>query len=392
MVILGGLTAFAPLSIDMYLPALPAMTGELHAAEATLQLTLTGFIIGLALGQLVLGPISDSAGRRKPLLAGLALYAVTSLLCAVSPSVELLIAARALQALGAAAGIVIARAVIRDLYSGTAMTRFFSMMMLVSGLGPVLAPVLGGQVLRVTSWRGVFVVLAVLGTVLLLATVFGLPESLPRERRSPNRLGATLRTYGRLLADRAFLGNALAGGLIFAALFAYISASSFVLQGVYGLNPQVYGLVFGANGVGIILAGQLNARLVGRFRERTLLVTGLSTATAGGLGVLAATLFTLPLFALLIPLLVLVSSVGVVMPNAASLGLAGHARSAGAASALIGVLQFATGALATPLVGIGSGALPMGVVMAGFSVTALVTFLALARPARTAPIPAAAQA
>ncbi|WP_431879834.1 Bcr/CflA family multidrug efflux MFS transporter [Amycolatopsis sacchari] len=379
--ILGGLSAFAPLSIDMYLPALPRMADDLHSADATLQLTLTAFIVGLAVGQLVLGPISDAVGRRKPLLAGLAVYAVSSVLCAVSPSVELLIAARMLEALGAAAGIVIARAIVRDLYSGTAMTKFFSMLMLVSGLAPILAPVLGGQVLRLTSWRGVFVVLTVFGALLLLATALALPEPLPPERRSPNRLGATLRTYGRLLADRSFLGYALAGGLMFAGLFAYVSASSFVLQEVYGLSPQEFSLVFGGNGIGIVLAGQLNGRLVGWFAERTLLAVGLTASAVGGLGVLAAAVFSLPLVALLVPLVLLVSSIGMVMPNASSLALAEHPHSAGAASALLGVLQFVIGGLATPLVSIGgaSSAVPMGTVMACFAVAALVIFRTLTR-------------
>jgi DHA1 family bicyclomycin/chloramphenicol resistance-like MFS transporter len=387
--ILGGLSAFAPLSIDMYLPALPRMTGDLHSTDATLQLTLTAFIIGLAVGQLIAGPISDSVGRRKPLLVGLALYTVSSVLCALSPSAELLIACRLFQALGAAAGIVISRAIVRDLFSGVAMTRFFSMLMLVSGLGPILAPVLGGQILRLTSWRGVFVVLIVFGTLLLLATAFALPEPLPAERRHPAHLGATLRTYGRLLRDRGFLGYALSGGVMFAGLFAYVSASSFVLQGVYGLNPQQFSLVFGVNGVGIVLTGQLNGRLVGRFPERRLLATGLTTSALGGIGVLLAAVFTLPLLALLASLFILVSSIGLVMPNASSLGLAEHPHQAGSASALQGLMQFAIGGLATPLVAIGgeNTAIPMGTVMAVFGVSALIIFAALTRRRYAEPAP-----
>lgn len=391
--ILGSLSAFAPLSIDMYLPALPRMAHDLHSADSTLQLTLTAFIVGLAVGQLVLGPISDVVGRRRPLLAGLALYALSSVLCALSPSVGLLIAARLLQALGAAAGIVIARAIVRDLYSGKEMTKFFSLLMLVSGVGPVLAPVIGGQVLRVTSWRGVFVVLAVFSALLLLATVLAMPESLPPGQRSPGRLGATLHTYRRLLADRSFTGYALAGALMFAGLFAYISASSFVLQNVYALSPQEFSLVFGGNGVGIVLAGQLNGWLVSRFRERVLLAAGLIASAAGGLGVLAAAVFALPLPALLVPLLVLVASIGMVMPNASSLALAEHPSTAGAASALLGVLQFAVGGFATPLVGVGGQitATSMGTVMACFAVAALVIFLVMTRPARPGSPPAAAE-
>ncbi|MEC3973679.1 Bcr/CflA family multidrug efflux MFS transporter [Amycolatopsis sp. H20-H5] len=383
VLILGGLSAFGPLSIDMYLPALPRMAGDLHTADTTMQLTLTAFIIGLAVGQLVLGPLSDAFGRRRPLLFGLAFYVVGSVLCAVSPNAELLIAARGVQAIGAAAGIVIARATVRDLFSGTAMTKFFSMLMLVNGLAPILAPIIGGQILNWTSWRGVFVTLTLFGAALLAVVAFLLPEPLPVERRTPARLGSVLRGYARLLRDRVFLGYALASGLMFAGLFAYISGSSFVLQGVYGLSPQAFSLAFGANGIGIVLAGQLNGRLVGRFPERKLLTAGLLVSTAGGLGVLLAVVAHLGLFGLLIPLFLLVSSVGLVMPNASSLALAEHARSAGSASALLGVLQFVVGGIATPLVGLGGPgtALPMVLVMAGFSALALVAFLTLAKPA-----------
>lgn len=386
VLILGGLSAFGPLSIDMYLPALPQMAGELHAADATVQLTLSAFIIGLALGQLVLGPLSDAIGRRKPLVAGLALYIVGSILCAIAPTAELLIAARGVQAFGAAAGIVIARATVRDLYSGTAMTKFFSLLMLVNGLAPILAPIIGGQILNWTSWRGVFVWLTAFGAILIAVVFFLLPEPLPEERRTPARLGSVLRTYASLLADRGFLGYALASGLMFGSLFAYISGSSFALQGVYGLSPQDYSLVFGLNGIGIVLVGQLNGRIVGRFPERKLLTIGLIVAAVAGFGVLTAAAMDLSLVGLLIPLFILVSSIGMVAPNASSLALSEQARSAGSASALLGVLQFVVGGLATPLVGLGGAgtAVPMGITMAGFGVLALLAFTILTRPTRLA--------
>ncbi|WIV57431.1 multidrug effflux MFS transporter [Amycolatopsis nalaikhensis] len=382
VLVLGGLTAFGPLSIDMYLPALPRMAGDLHAADSTVQLTLSVFIVGLALGQLVLGPLSDAFGRRRPLLVGLVLYVVGSVLCAVSPDAWLLVAARFVQSLGAAAGVVIARAIVRDLFSGTAMTKFFSTLMLVSGLAPILAPLIGGQLLNWTSWRGVFVVLTAFGALLLAVVAFFLPE--PSDSRSPARLGQVMRTYGRLALDRSFAGYALASGLLFASMFAYISGSSFALQGVYGLSPQAYSVVFGANGVGIVLAGQLNGRLVGRVRERVLLRSGLLLGVVGGISVLAAAVFHAPLALLLVSLFLLVSSIGLVMPNASSLALASHARSAGSASALLGVLQFVVGAAATPLVGLGGPgtAIPMAATMAGFALLALLAFTALTRPAR----------
>ncbi|MET1074644.1 MAG: multidrug effflux MFS transporter, partial [Umezawaea sp.] len=381
--VLGGLTAFGPLSLDMYLPALPRIADDLHAADATVQLTLTSFIVGLALGQLVLGPLSDSLGRRRPLVAGLSLYVVGSLLCAISPTSGVLIAARALQALGAAAGLVIARATVRDLFSGIAMTRFFSTLMLVNGLAPILAPVIGGQLLNWTSWRGVFYALAGFGALLLIVVALLLPESLPPSLRSPARLGSALRTYGRLLAERSFIGYALASGLVFAAMFAYIAGSSFALQNVYGLSPQGFSLVFGLNGVGIMIAGGVNRRLVGRFSEHALLFSGLVLAAVGGLGVLAAVLLGLGLVGLLVPLFLLVSAVGIVLPNATSLALAEQAKAAGSASALLGVLQFVIGGgLATPLVGLGGPgtALPMAMVIAGFAVLALLVSVLLNRP------------
>ncbi|MGW4057499.1 multidrug effflux MFS transporter [Amycolatopsis sp. NPDC004747] len=381
VLVLGGLTAFGPLSIDMYLPALPRMAADLHAADSTVQLTLSAFIAGLALGQLVLGPLSDALGRRGPLLVGLVLYVVGSVLCAVSPDAWLLVAARLVQSLGAAAGVVIARATVRDLFSGTAMTKFFSTLMLVSGLAPILAPLIGGQLLNWTSWRGVFVVLTAFGALLLAVVAFFLPE--PSASRSPLRLGRVMRTYGRLVLDRSFAGYALAAGLLFASMFAYISGSSFALQGVYGLSPQEYSVVFGANGVGIVLAGQLNGRLVGRVRERSLLFAGLLLGVAGGASVLASVLFRAPLALLLVSLFLLVSSLGLVMPNASSLALAAHSSSAGAASALLGVLQFVVGAAATPLVGLGGPgtAVPMAATMAGFAVLAMAAYLTLTRPA-----------
>ncbi|HEX6342509.1 multidrug effflux MFS transporter [Umezawaea sp.] len=380
--VLGGLSAFGPLSIDMYLPAMPRMAVDLHASDATVQLTLTSFIIGLALGQLVVGPLSDSLGRRRPLLVGLALYAVGSVLCAVSPTSGVLIGARAVQAVGAAAGLVIARATVRDRYSGIAMARFFSTLMLVNGVAPVLAPVIGAQLLTWTSWRGVFVTLAVIGTALLAVVVLLLPESLPADLRTPARPVAVVRTYARLFTQRSFVGYALASGLMFAAMFAYISGSSFALQDVYGLSPQQFSLVFGLNGVGIILAGGVNRRLVGRFGEHVMMRSGLVLAAVSGLAVLAAVATGLGLVGLLVPLFFLVSAVGVVLPNATSLALADQARSAGAASALLGVFQFVIGGgLATPLVGLGGPgtALPMAVVIAGFGVLALLVSLVVNR-------------
>ena len=366
LLILGALSAFAPLSIDMYLPALPALGRGFGVSAAQVQLTLSACLLSLALGQLVAGPLSDALGRRRPLLVGVAAYTVASLLCVLAPSVGALVAVRFVQGLAGAAGIVIARAVVRDRYAGVAAARYFSLLMLVNGLAPILAPVIGGQLLRVTSWRGVFVVLAAIGALLLLATASGLDETLAPADRHTGGLPATLATFRRLLADRFFVGYALSSGLSFAAMFAYIAGSPFVLQDIYGLSPQLFSLVFGVNALGIMAASQINGRLVDRAPLPRLLAVGLAMTALGGIAVLAAVLGHVGLIGVTPALCVVVSSQGIVLPNATSLALSGHPRTAGSASALLGVLQYVIGAAAAPLVGVGgtATALPMAAVIA----------------------------
>jgi DHA1 family bicyclomycin/chloramphenicol resistance-like MFS transporter len=384
--ILGGLTAFGPLSIDMYLPALPMMSGDLRATQSEIQLTLTSCVLGIALGQVIAGPLADRLGRRLPLIVGLVVYGVASALCAMVPSVSALIALRLVEGFGAAAGIVIARAVVRDLFSGVAMARFFSNLMLVTGLAPILAPVIGGEVLRLTTWHGVFTVLTAFGVVLLVAVIFTLPETLPAERRSDGKILSLLRTFRGMLADRLFVGYALTAGVSFAAMFSYISGSSFVLQNYFGMSPQAYSLVFGVNALGLVLLGQLNGFLVGRVELRTLLRIGLGISAASGLALLATAALDLGLTALLIPLFVLVSSIGMVVPNAMALALSGYAHAAGSASALLGVLQFGVGGIAAPLVGLSDApsAVPMATVMCALVLLAIPLFAVLTRPAPAA--------
>ena len=345
--LLGSLSAFGALTIDMYLPAMPSMARHLHPSAPLVQATLTAFVVGLALFQVLVGPLSDTWGRRRPLVAGMTLYVAGSLWCASAPTVGWLIAGRILQSVGAAAGTVLARAIVRDLFSGTAMTRFFSTLMVVNGVAPVMAPVIGGQLLTLTNWRAVFLVLAALGAALLLAVVFALPESLPAAERAPAHLRSTLRTFRTLVNDRHYLRYVLAAALMFAAVFAYISGSSFVLQDTYGLTAQQFSLVFGANGVGIVLLGQVNGRLVGRVAdEHTLLRAGVTVAALGSVGVLTSAVLDLPLPLLLICLFSVVSMIGIVLANATSLALGGHGSAAGAASSLQGLLQFLVGGLA----------------------------------------------
>ncbi|BBH23699.1 Bcr/CflA family drug resistance efflux transporter [Paenibacillus baekrokdamisoli] len=378
-VILGSLSAFGPLSLDMYLPSLPKLADDLHTTTSLTQLSLTACLIGLALGQLFAGPISDVRGRRIPLLVGLIGYTASSLLCAFAPSIWTFILLRFVQGLAGSAGIVIARAVVRDLYSGTELTKFFSLLMLVNGIAPIAAPIAGGQLLHFTSWRGVFLVLAVIGVIMLLAVLLGLPETLPAAKRMKGGIMNTLSTFRTLARNRVFVGYALCQGLVLGAMFAYISGSPFVLQDIFGVSPQMFSLCFAINGLGIILASQVAGRLAGRVNETKLLLIGLCLAAFGGVMLLGMILISAGLAAILIFLFIIVSCVGLVSTLSFSLAMRNLSHSAGSASALLGVLTFLLGSLAAPLVGLGGSltAVPMGIIIAVMEVGALLIFALL---------------
>ncbi|MBW1596523.1 multidrug effflux MFS transporter [Streptomyces sp. JJ38] len=386
--ILGSLTALPPLSMDLYLPALPQVGEALGSSAAGVQLTLTTCLLGLALGQVVVGPMSDQFGRRRPLLVGMVCYVVASVACAVAPTIGTLTLFRLLQGLAGAAGIVIARAVVRDLFDGLAMARFFSTLMLISGTAPVLAPVFGGQLLRVTDWRGVFLVLAVLGLALTVVTANLLPETLPPDRRHSGGLPTALRAMRGLLADRVFSGYLLTGSLAFAGLFAYIAASPFVVQEIYGASPQAFSLLFMVNSIGLVAVGQLNGKvLVGRFDLDRVLLLGLGVTGAAALALLLMTsgMFGEPgLPAIATGLFVLMSGMALVLPNANSQGLQRAPHAAGSASALLGTAQFLVGAVASPLVGVAGEdtAVPMAVVQVATLTLAAACFVGMCRPWR----------
>ncbi len=382
VLVLGALIALGPLTIDMYLPALPTIADDLGTTSAAVQLTLTGTLAGLALGQLLVGPLSDTFGRRRPLLVGVGVHVLASLLCLVAPNIGVLGGLRVLQGIGAAAAAVVTMAIVRDLFVGRAAATLFSRLMLVLGVAPVLAPTIGGEVLRFTSWRGVFVVLAVLGLILLVVAAVALPETLPAARRQPLGVRNTLRTYGGLLHDRTFVGLVLVAGLSMAGLFGYVAGSSFVFQEEFGLNEQQFGLLFGAGALFLIGATQLNAALLRRFEPRVLLPFGLVLGTVAGatLLVLAAT-HTGGIVGVVAPLWMVLFAVGLVIPNAPALALARHGEAAGTASALLGAIQMGTGAVVSPLVGIlGNDAVAMGAVMTGGAVVALAVLLIVVRP------------
>ncbi|CCH16120.1 Drug resistance transporter, Bcr/CflA subfamily [Micromonospora lupini str. Lupac 08] len=373
VLVLGALIAIGPLTIDMYLPALPAITAGLQTTETAVQLTLTGTLVGLALGQLLVGPLSDVVGRRLPLLAGLAAHIVASVLCVFAPNIAVLGALRVLQGLGVAAATVVATAVVRDLFSGASFARIFSRLMLVMGLAPILAPTLGSGLLRWTEWRGVFAALAVLGALLIVVAALQLPETLAVARRRHGGVAATLRDYRGLLNDRAFVGLVLVAGLAMAALFAYVSGSSFVLQDQYGLDEQQFGLAFGAGAVGLIGGTQFNVRLLRRYTPQQILVSALIAGTAAGLllVVFAATGFG-GLGTLLASLWLVLAAAGLALPNAPALAMSRHSEAAGTAAALLGAVQFGVGALSAPLAGLfGTGSVPMAIVIAGGMAAAL---------------------
>lgn len=377
--ILGSLSAFGPLSLDMYLPALPTMAGDLSTNASMIQLSLTACLLGLALGQLIVGPLSDARGRRAPLIIAMIAYAVSSVLCVFAPGAITLNVLRFIQGLSGAAGIVLSRAIVRDMYSGTELTKFFSLLMLINGAAPILAPIFGGQLLRYVSWRGVFAVLSVIGVIMLLAVLLGLPETLPRDRRQSGGWRDTRSTFGRLLRDCLFIGYCLSQGLISAAMFGYISGSSFVLQNIYQVSEQTFSLIFAMNGVGIIIASQTTGRLAGRISETVLLRFGLGMAAIASVLLLGGVLLDAGLAALLIPLFFVVSSVGIVGTSSFTLAMQNQQKSAGSASALLGLLPYILGAVVAPLVGLGGEytAVPMAIVIFCGDVGAVLCYLLL---------------
>ena len=382
VLVLGAFVALGPLTIDMYLPALPAITDQLATTSATVQLTLTGTLVGLALGQLVLGPLSDALGRKGPLLAGTALHVLASLLVLVAPTIAVLGVLRVLQGVGTAAGGVIALAIVRDLYAGRAAATVLSRLFLVLGAAPVLAPTIGGELLRFTSWRGIFALLAAYGALMVALGWFLLRETLPVERRISTGVRGTLRGYRSLFRDRAYVGLVVVAGLTMAGLFSYVSGSAFVYQEEFGLDEQQFGLLFGAGAFWLIAATQLNPLLLRRWSPAHVLVAGTVLGVAGGaaLVVVAAT-STGGLWAVAGSLWVVLFACGLAFPNAPALALSRHGEAAGTAAALLGAVQFGVGAVVSPVVGVlGNDALAMGAVIVTALALALAVLLVVVRP------------
>jgi DHA1 family bicyclomycin/chloramphenicol resistance-like MFS transporter len=379
ILVLGALVALGPLTIDMYLPALPKIADELSVSSSIAQLTLTGTLAGLALGQLIVGPLSDSLGRRRPLMVGIVLHMLASVLCVLAPNITVLGLARGLQGMGAAAAMVVAIAVVGDLFDESAAATVMSRLMLVLGVAPVLAPSLGAAVLLQASWHWIFAALVVLAGALLLVAVRALPETLPTGDRRPLQVRGIVTTYRSLLRDVRFVILVLVAALGMSGLFAYIAGASFVLQGRYGLDQQTFALLFGAGAVAVIGATQFNVVLLRRFSPQSIMRAALVAASLAGavfVGVSIAQVggllgFVLPVWAIL-------AAMGLVIPNAPAVALSRHHEASGTAAALLGAAQFGLGAAVAPLVGVlGNDEFALAVVMTAGVLIALFALAAV---------------
>lgn len=374
ILILGALSAFGPLAIDFYLPGFPAIALAFGTDEKHVQLTLASYFLGLSIGQLAYGPVADRFGRRIPLLFGVTLFTLASLACAFAPNLEWLIGARFVQALGGCAGMVISRAIVSDKCDAVQSAKVFSQLMLVMGLAPILAPMLGGLLVNLYGWQSIFISLTAFSALASLAVALGLPESMPASHpRQP--LAGAFKQYRSLLGDRIFLGHALTGGIAMAGMFSYIAGSPFVFIKLYGVPAEHYGWLFGTNAAGFILIAQLNARLVGKKGPAFLLSRTVWIYLAAALTLLAITsLRTEQLWPLLVPLFICIASLGCIIPNASACAMNGQWARAGSASAMLGCLQFSVAAGAAALVGVlhDGTAVPMALVISlcgGLAVT-----------------------
>jgi DHA1 family bicyclomycin/chloramphenicol resistance-like MFS transporter len=379
-VFLGALAALAPLSTDMYLPSLPLMSEKFGVTTSVIQLTLTMTMAGMAIGQIFAGPISDMKGRRTPLIFGMFIFALSTMVCVFATTIDVFLLFRFIQGLAGAVGIVIARAIARDLYEGPQLTKLFSMLMMVNGLAPILAPVIGGEILVFASWRGIFVLLLLIGLILTAAALL-FKESLRSEDRI-REWDSTFKSFCSLLANKYFLGHCFMQGFSFAAFFAYISGSSFVFQNIYGVSAQEYSLIFGGIGLAIAITGVIPMRLAGRVADEKLLRWSLVQSFVGSLLIFTACWFNAPLALLILSLLVVIPMIAIVGAASFSLAMRAHGKNAGSASALIGFFSMLSGSIMAPLVGIAGSmnAMPMAVIMLICETGALLLFYVMIMP------------
>ncbi len=377
---LGLLAALGPLCIDMYLPALPELARDLNTPTATAQLSLTAGLLGLGLGQLFFGPLSDKYGRIRPLLLSLVLLLIASVGCALAQDIHQLLLARLFEGLSGAGGAVLSRAIARDMYSGHELTRFFALLMLVNGLAPIAAPVMGGALMAFLDWRGLFMVIALIALMLFILARVKLHETLPVARRSQGSIFSAWAALGQVIMHRPFMGFCLTQGFMMSGMFAYIGASPFVLQQIYQLSPQAFSFCFAANGVGLIIASQVSARLCPLWGEYRVLKGGLTLALISSSSLLLAGLTAAPLPLVLVALFFTVASNGVISVTASSLAMQSQGHRAGSASAVIGVTMFTLGGISVPVTGIGgTSVLTMTATIFGCYMLAILMFTVLAQ-------------
>jgi DHA1 family bicyclomycin/chloramphenicol resistance-like MFS transporter len=387
VLVLGALTALGPFTIDLYLPAFPVISAELGVSAAAIQLTLTATTIGFALGQLLVGPWSDKVGRRVPLIIATAVHIVASFGVAFAPDVMWVGVFRVLQGVGAAGGGVVAMAMVRDLFGGLPLVRMLSRLALVSGLAPILAPLIGSQLLIVLDWRGIFWFLAAYGILAILAAVFFLVETLPAERRSDRGHSSVGERYKALFTDRVFVGVTIIAGMTFSGLFAYLSSSSFLFQDIYGLNPQEFGVLFAVNSVGVVLGVQASSRLAKWVGPQWILFGAITGMLVSALTIVALDLADVGLAGILVPLFFFITSCGFAFPCQQVLGLMNHGGEAATAASVMGAVNFGLAGLISPIVGLFGihNAVPMGAVMA---ITAAVSFTVMLLVVRPKTVPA----
>jgi DHA1 family bicyclomycin/chloramphenicol resistance-like MFS transporter len=385
VILLGALTALGPFTIDLYLPAFPVLEADFRTTPAAIQLTLTGTMIGFGLGQLVVGPLSDKVGRRIPLFAVTALHVLASIAAALAPSLELLSVARVLMGAGAAAGGVVAAAIVRDLFGGRRLVVMLSRLALVSGAAPVLAPLVGSALLLVTTWRGIFVVLAIYGAIMLVSAVLLVPETLPRERRAEQATMTIGARYRSVLTDRVFLGVLVIGGMTFSGLFSYLSASSFLFQETYGFGAQQYGILFAVNSLGLVAGVQAASRLAARFGPQWVLAWSTAVLLVSGVAIVVTDQLAWGLWGTVVPLFVFMTASGFTFPCVQVLALDRHGKAAGTAQSIIGATNFGVAGIISPVVGWIAGssgitATTMAAVMVGCAVVGVLAVWLLVRP------------
>lgn len=378
---LSAFSALGPFTVDMYLSSLPQMMNDFNTTASLIQASLTASLLGLGLGQLVAGPLSDVHGRRRPLLISMLLYFLISIACAFAPTIGIFISLRFIQGFVASAGLVISRAIVRDQYSGVEMVKFMALLTMISNIAPLISPTAGSTVTTFTSWIGVFIVLGLVGLFLTGITIWGIKESLPAALRIPSNFKEVLRNYGSLLRDRSFMGYALVNGILFSGVFAYVAGTPFIYQNMYGISPQLFSVLFALNGLGIILGSQLVKRLADRIDERQIFRLGLLLAFITTAVVLIVVLTHGPFLALFFAIFLFAASIGIIGPVSFTLAMESQGHIAGSAAAILGSLQFALGAVTSPLVGLAgeNSAVPFGITIFMTSVLAVIAYVMLVR-------------